>query len=230
MRLSDRTTVQSGSCRTRERAPPVAPFARSLLERDERGHEIAAVERDDRIVPAVHERDDGVRGAEVDAESHAGSLVNMSRMTFSRAALAFAGPVLALHTALLAQAPVGTGAATTMVVSATKAEEDALDVAAPVSVVSGDELRRHGAKTVAEALQDVAGLDTGNGSDNGSRLANIGVWGLKEFDALLVTVDGVPAGGPFNPSLAQISVEDVDRIEIVKGRRGRSTGSPPSRA
>ncbi len=111
-----------------------------------------------------------------------------------------------------------------MVVSATKAEEKALDVAAPVSVVSGDELRRHGAKTVAEALQDVAGLDTGNGSDNGSRLANIGVWGLKEFDALLVMVDGVPAGGPFNPSLAQISVEDVDRIEIVKGPQGTLYG------
>ena len=111
-----------------------------------------------------------------------------------------------------------------MVVSATKADEDALDVAAPVSVVSGDELRRRGAKTVADALQDVAGLDTGNGSDNGNRLANIGVWGLKEFDALLVTVDGVPAGGPFNPSLAQISVEDIDRIEIVKGPQGTLYG------
>jgi outer membrane receptor protein involved in Fe transport len=145
-------------------------------------------------------------------------------MRFSHVALALAGPALALPTALLAQVPVRTGTASTMVVSATKVEEDSLDVAAPVSVVSGDELRRRGAKTVAEALQDVAGLDTGNGSDNGSRLANIGVWGLKEFDALLVTVDGVPAGGPFNPSLAQISVEDVDRIEIVKGPQGTLYG------
>ncbi len=145
-------------------------------------------------------------------------------MSFSRAALAFIGSALALDTAVVAQVPVRTGTASTMVVSATKAEEDALDVAAPVSVVSGDELRRHGAKTVAEALQDVAGLDTGNGSDAGSRLPNIGVWGLKEFDALLVTVDGVPVGGPFNPSLAQISVEDVDRIEIVKGPQGTLYG------
>ena len=111
-----------------------------------------------------------------------------------------------------------------MVVSATKSPEDALDIAAPVSVVSGDELRRRGAKTVAEALQDVAGVDTGNGSDNGARLANIGVWGLKEFDALLVTVDGVPVGGPFNPSLAQIPIEDVERIEIVKGPQGTLYG------
>ncbi|MGZ5381218.1 MAG: TonB-dependent receptor, partial [Thermoanaerobaculia bacterium] len=145
-------------------------------------------------------------------------------MPFSRAALAVAGPLLALDTALLAQAPVRTGATTTMVVSATKSSEDALDIAAPVSVISGDELRRRGAKTVADALQDVAGLDTGSGSDNGNRLANIGIWGLKEFDALLVTVDGVPAGGPFNPSLAQIPVEDIDRIEIVKGPQGTLYG------
>ncbi len=145
-------------------------------------------------------------------------------MRFSRAALALAGPLLALDTALLAQAPVRTGATTTMVVSATKSSEDALDIAAPVSVISGDELRRRGAKTVADALQDVAGLDTGSGSDNGNRLANIGIWGLKEFDALLVTVDGVPAGGPFNPSLAQIPVEDIDRIEIVKGPQGTLYG------
>jgi outer membrane receptor protein involved in Fe transport len=145
-------------------------------------------------------------------------------MSFSPAALVLAGSALALETSLFAQAPARTGTTSTMVVSATKAEEDALDVAAPVSVVSGDELRRHGAKTIAEALQDVAGLDTGSGSDNGSRLANIGVWGLKEFDALLVTVDGVPVGGPFNPSLAQIPVEDVDRIEIVKGPQGTLYG------
>ena len=145
-------------------------------------------------------------------------------MPFSRAALALAGPILALDMALFAQAPVRTGATTTMVVSATKSSEDALDIAAPVSVISGDELRRRGAKTVADALQDVAGLDTGSGSDNGNRLANIGIWGLKEFDALLVTVDGVPAGGPFNPSLAQIPVEDIDRIEIVKGPQGTLYG------
>jgi len=145
-------------------------------------------------------------------------------MVFSRTALVLAGGVLALPASLLAQAPAKPAVAATMVVSATKISEDALDVAAPVSVISGDELRRRGAKTVADALQDVAGLDTGSGSDNGNRLANIGVWGLKEFDALLVTVDGVPAGGPFNPSLAQIPVEDIDRIEIVKGPQGTLYG------
>lgn len=111
-----------------------------------------------------------------------------------------------------------------VVVSANKGPEDPVNVAAPVSVVTGEEIRRKGARTVADALQDVAGLDTGNGSDNGARLANIGLWGLKEFDALLVTLDGVPIGGPFNPSLSQIPVEDIDRIEIVRGPQGTLYG------
>lgn len=111
-----------------------------------------------------------------------------------------------------------------VIVSATKVPEDPVDVPNAVTVVTGEEIRRRGARTLAEALQDVPGLDTGNGSDNGSRLPNIGLWGLKEFDALLITLDGVPVGGPFNPSLAQIPVEDIDRIEVSRGPQGTLYG------
>ncbi len=111
-----------------------------------------------------------------------------------------------------------------IVVSATKGPEDAVDVSQSVSVVSGEQLRRQGAKTVADALQNVVGLDTGNGSDQGTLLPNIGVWGVQEFDALLVMVDGVPVGGPFNPSLSQIPVDDIDRIEIAGGPQGTMYG------
>jgi outer membrane receptor protein involved in Fe transport len=111
-----------------------------------------------------------------------------------------------------------------VIVSATKMPEDSEDVPSSTSVITGDELKRSGAKTVAEAIQDVVGVDTGNGSDDGPWLPNIGMWGLKEFDALLITVDGVPVGGPFNPSLSQVNIDDVDRIEIVKGPEGTLYG------
>jgi outer membrane receptor protein involved in Fe transport len=104
-----------------------------------------------------------------------------------------------------------------VVVSATKIEEPTVDVPNSVSVVSGEELRRRGTRTLADALQDVVGIDTGNGSDNGPRQPNIGVYGVKEFDALQVNLDGVPVGGPFNPNLAMIPIEDIDRIEILRG-------------
>src|SRR5262249_55730042 len=153
-------------------------------------------------------------------------------MKLSIRACAFAGFLLlpAIPSATAQPQPSPTPApgvpATTekIVVSADQVPEDSITVSGSVSVVSGEELRRRGAHTVADALQDVVGLDTGNGSDNGPRLPNIGLWGLKEFDALLVTVDGVPVGGPFNPSLTQINVADIDRIEIVKGPQGTLYG------
>ena len=111
-----------------------------------------------------------------------------------------------------------------VVVSATRGPEIETEIPGQATVVTGEELRRSNARTLADALQDVVGLDTGGGSDNGARLPNIGLWGLKEFDALLIMVDGVPAGGPFNPSLSQINVEDIDRIEIVKGPQGTLYG------
>lgn len=111
-----------------------------------------------------------------------------------------------------------------IVVSATRTARPNLEVANSTVIVRGEDLRRTGARTLADALVDVAGLETGGGTDNGSRLPNIGLWGLKEFDALLVTVDGVPVGGPFNPSLVQVPVEDIERIEVVKGPQGTMYG------
>lgn len=111
-----------------------------------------------------------------------------------------------------------------VVVSATKTSQPAIEVPNATAVVTGAQLRRTGAHTLADALIDVAGVEAGGGTDNGARLTNIGMWGLKEFDALLVTVDGVPVGGPFNPSLVQISLDDVDRVEIVKGPQGTLYG------
>jgi iron complex outermembrane receptor protein len=146
----------------------------------------------------------------------------------SRAAAGVAIALLCASAAARAQAPSPTPTPAPVhveiVVSANKGAEDPVNVADPVTVVTGEELRRRNVKTIADAIQDMVGVDTGNGSDNGARLANIGLWGLKEFDALLVTVDGVPVGGPFNPSLSQINVEDIDRIEVVRGPQGTLYG------
>jgi outer membrane receptor protein involved in Fe transport len=111
-----------------------------------------------------------------------------------------------------------------IVVSATKTSKAALDIPNGTAVVSGADLRARGAHTLGEALVDVVGFESGGGSDNGSRLPNVGMWGLKEFDAMLITLDGVPVGGPFVPALSQISVDDIDRIEIVKGPQGTLYG------
>jgi iron complex outermembrane recepter protein len=112
----------------------------------------------------------------------------------------------------------------TVVVSATRAPEIDTEIPGQVTVITGDQLRRQNVTNLADALQDVVGLDTGLGSDNGPRRPNVGMWGLKEFDALLFMVDGVPVGGAFNPSLSQINIDEIDRIEIVKGPQGTLYG------
>ncbi len=95
--------------------------------------------------------------------------------------------------------------------------EEQKDVAASVSVITGEMLERSAARTLSDVLADVVGIDIGSGSDSGSRLPTPSLWGVKEFGFLLVTVDGVPVSGPFDPSLALVPIEDVSRIEIVKG-------------
>jgi len=112
----------------------------------------------------------------------------------------------------------------TVVVSATQTPEIEAEIPGNVTVVTGDELRRRNVHDLATAIQDVVGMDTGIGSDNGVQVPTVGMWGLKEFDALLFMVDGVPVGGPFNPNLSQINVDDIDRIEIVKGPQGTLYG------
>jgi iron complex outermembrane receptor protein len=111
-----------------------------------------------------------------------------------------------------------------VVVSATRSAETELEIPGEATVVTGEQLRQRGVTNLADGIQDVMGIDTGMGSDNGSRQPNVGIWGLKEFDALLFMVDGVPIGGPFLPQLAQIDIGDIDRIEIVKGPQGTLYG------
>ncbi len=112
----------------------------------------------------------------------------------------------------------------TVVVSASRGPEIETEIPGEVTVITGEQLRRENVTNLADAIQNVMGLDTGMGSDNGPRQPNVGLWGLKEFDALLFMVDGVPVGGPFNPSLSQINIDDIDHIEIVKGPQGTLYG------
>lgn len=102
-------------------------------------------------------------------------------------------------------------------VTATRIPEDAGVVPASIDVISGQDLKDRGARDLREALSLVAGIDVAPGGDNGPASSVPEFWGLKEFDAFLLVVDGVPWGGAFNPALAALSLENVERIEVQKG-------------
>jgi iron complex outermembrane receptor protein len=113
--------------------------------------------------------------------------------------------------------PAPTQVSETIEVTATRVPEDVEAVPASITVVSGEELRERGVTDLAGALATVAGISVAPGGDNGPAGSVPEIWGLREFDAFLLVVDGVPAGGAFNPSLPTLDLTDVDRIEILRG-------------
>lgn len=86
-------------------------------------------------------------------------------------------------------------------VTATRVAEPLATVPASLTVITGEELRRRGAMDLRSALAGVAGVEISPGGDNGPAGAVPAFWGLREFDAFLLVVDGVPSGGAFNPAL-----------------------------
>lgn len=102
-------------------------------------------------------------------------------------------------------------------VTATRFPEDPAKVPASINVFSAKELADRGATDLRSALAMAAGVFIAPGGDGGPASSVPEFWGLKEFDAFLLVVDGVPWGGAFNPALSTLSLEGVERIEVQRG-------------
>jgi iron complex outermembrane recepter protein len=102
-------------------------------------------------------------------------------------------------------------------VTATRAEEPVDRVPAAIAVISGEDLRARGARDLTQALQFVAGVEISQGGDNGPAGSVPAFMGLREFDAFLLVVDNVPYGGAFNPQLTTLDLNNVERIEVMRG-------------
>src|SRR4051794_34071914 len=122
-------------------------------------------------------------------------------------------------TAALAQTPAQSPPKTseTIEVTASKVAEDVLTVPAHVTVIDGDELRARNAVDLQSALALTSGVSVAPGGDIGPAGSVPEIWGLREFDAFLLVVDGVPWGGAFNPALPSLDLANVDRIEVLRG-------------
>jgi len=134
---------------------------------------------------------------------------------------------LAIGSFSVAQTPQTTPPATTpqkvptvqqqIEVTATRLPEDPEAVPAPIEVFTGEELSARGARDLRTALSSAVGVEIAPGGDTGPASSVPDFWGLKEFDAFLLVVDGVPWGGAFNPALTSLELNDVDRIEVLRG-------------
>ena len=120
--------------------------------------------------------------------------------------------------ALTAQQPQDTGGIVLkpVVVTATRIPVPADIVASAVTVIRGRDLEAQGFRTVAEALRGVPGatvVETGSFGGQTSLFLRGG-----ESDYVKVLLDGVPlnqAGGALD--LANLTTDNVDRIEVVRG-------------
>ncbi|HMF94810.1 MAG TPA: TonB-dependent receptor plug domain-containing protein, partial [Vicinamibacterales bacterium] len=105
----------------------------------------------------------------------------------------------------------------TVQVTATRFGEPVAEVAGSISVVTGDEIRARGATDLRTAMALLGGVSVAPGGDAGPAGAVPGLLGVREVDDLLLLIDGIPAGGAFVPQVEAISLNNVERIEVMRG-------------
>jgi outer membrane cobalamin receptor len=114
-----------------------------------------------------------------------------------------------------------------VIVTATKTEKDPNDVTQPVSVISGEEIRKSGATNVATAVQNATSVYIDSYGTPGS-VQSVSIRGAASAQ-VLVLVDGIrmnsPRDGGFDLSLIPVSIDDIDRIEVLRGPGSALYGS-----
>lgn len=114
------------------------------------------------------------------------------------------------------------------VVSASKRPQDLVEIPASVFVVTGEDIRRSGARSIPEALRLVPGVQVAQ--------QNAGTWyvGIRGFSGrfsnkLLVLVDGRSVYTPLFSGVywdaLDVPLEDIDRIEVIRGPGGAVWGA-----
>jgi iron complex outermembrane receptor protein len=106
------------------------------------------------------------------------------------------------------------------VTSAAKKPQALGDVAAAVFVLTADDIRRSGATSIPEALKFVPGLDVAQVDRNSWAISARG-FNSTFASKLLVLIDGRSVYNPLFSgvfwSLEQTLIEDIDRIEVIRG-------------
>jgi iron complex outermembrane recepter protein len=114
------------------------------------------------------------------------------------------------------------------VTTVSKKPEQLFDSASAVYVVTGDDIRRSGYTSIAEALRLAPGLQVARLGSHEWAISSRGFAGLYA-NKLLVLVDGRSVYTPLNSGVNWDTVdtllEDVDRIEVVRGPGGTLWGA-----
>ncbi len=104
--------------------------------------------------------------------------------------------------------------------SVSKKEQPLLEALAAIYVITQEDIRRSGATSIPEALRMVSGLHVARISSDRWAISARGF--NNEFaNKLLVLIDGRTVYSPVNAgvywSLQDLMLEDIDRIEVIRG-------------
>lgn len=116
---------------------------------------------------------------------------------------------------------------TPVIVSATRVPTSIEQIGSSVNVIDADEIKRHQWQTLPEALATIPGLHVVQSGPTGTQTA-VFTRGANS-NHTLVLIDGVKASDPSHPNgaydFAHILLDDVERIEIVRGPQSTQYGS-----
>ena len=112
-----------------------------------------------------------------------------------------------------------------VVVSGTRTEVAVEDSLVPAQVIGRDAIQRSQARSLGELLQGRAGISIANQGGAG-KITTLNLRGA-ESDHVLVLVDGVRMGSATAglPALQDLPIDQIDRVEIVRGPRSSLWGS-----
>jgi iron complex outermembrane recepter protein len=114
------------------------------------------------------------------------------------------------------------------VTSASKKEQKISQVAAAIFVITQDDIRASGAVNIPDLLRMVPGLDVAQINANTWAISSRG-FNSQYANKLLVLVDGravyTPLVGGVSWETLDVPVEDIDRIEVIRGPAGTIWGA-----
>jgi vitamin B12 transporter len=97
-----------------------------------------------------------------------------------------------------------------------------------VTVITREQLERSGGKDLAQILTEQAGIFIGGANSNAGKDKSLYLRGAR-VDHTLITIDGVPVYDPSgigsNFDIRNLAVEQIERIEILKGSQSTLYGS-----
>ncbi len=114
------------------------------------------------------------------------------------------------------------------VTSVSKKEQKMSQVAAAIFVITGEDIRRSGATNIPDLLRMVPGMDVGQINSNTWAVSARG-FNHELADKLLVLIDGravyTPMFGGVNWDTVDVPLEDIERIEVIRGPGGTIWGA-----